>query len=393
MLNGRVQWTRPDSYAISTTCRSPTLVSVGSGPHEIAKRVEERVAYCCRRDSAAGRQRPRRAPASRVVRVDDRTGRVGRAVDAVGADARRRDIRRPPARAAQPSPARTPGCGRRGPRPPTVTVVSPAEITHTGRGIDRRSFAQHASTWSAPATRASPVIGSATDVDVIAERFGCGPRAVERAALRPDDARVRVGQAAAGLRRFRQIEPRCAALEPRRRPPADTRRGRHARSRIAQRVGERGGVGHGRSGGNHRQVVADDVGDGQRQHRATRRGRELTTFDRRQVLAHRVQLVDVGALLHQQPRASAACPRATAPRQAAPSAPNRPRQQHDQQLAGARSRRHVAARVARRRRCPRSDTDVRRSATSRPRAGRAGRLGTDPEHADGSARCTMRRTH
>ena len=69
-------------------------------------------------------------------RIDDGAGGIGRAVDAICADTRRRDVQR----RALGHRLRHRECklliATALPVPLTVTVVSPEAITHTGRGID-----------------------------------------------------------------------------------------------------------------------------------------------------------------------------------------------------------------------------------------------------------------
>ena len=67
-----------------------------------------------------------------------------------------------------------------------------------------------------------------------------------------------------------------------------------------ERRRERTVVRHGWPGRDHREVVSDDIGNREREHVSTRRERELAALDRGQMLAHGVQLVDVGPLLHQR---------------------------------------------------------------------------------------------
>ena len=69
------------------------------------------------------------------------------------------------------------------------------------------------------------------------------------------------------------------------------------------RLGEGGRIGHGRARGDHRRVVAGDVGNGERHHLSRRRGGgEPAALDGGEVLAHAVDLADGCAALEQRPR-------------------------------------------------------------------------------------------
>ena len=80
---------------------------------------------------------------------------------------------------------------------------------------------------------------------------------------------------------------------------------RHDRRRIridaaeppkhVQGIFERRRIGHRRSRGDEAQIVADDVGNRERPAPARRARRELSSFDSGEVLAHRVERMDVGA--------------------------------------------------------------------------------------------------
>ena len=74
-------------------------------------------------------------------------------------------------------------------------------------------------------------------------------------------------------------------------------------SRIAAAAGERRCVGRRGPRADHVQIVADHVGEQQRFHRRRgRQARQLSALDPRDVLAHRVDLVDVRAARQQQSR-------------------------------------------------------------------------------------------
>ena len=107
-----------------------------------------------------------------------------------------------------------------------------------------------------------------------------------------------------------------------------------------ERRGKRAVVGHRRSRGDDREIVADDIGHRQREHVPARRERELAALDRGQMLAHGVQLVDVGPLLHE--RASGPLLRVERNLRRRQRHQRRPsaRQQHEQQIAFARRGRH-----------------------------------------------------
>ena len=104
-----------------------------------------------------------------------------------------------------------------------------------------------------------------------------------------------------------------------------------------ERVGERRGVGHGGARSDGREVVAHDVGQHQADHARRRRGaRQPAALEPREVLAHRVQLVDRRARAQEQrgralPCPSSVMPSAGAGQQGGGSA----REQHQQEVVAA----------------------------------------------------------
>ena len=67
-------------------------------------------------------------------------------------------------------------------------------------------------------------------------------------------------------------------------------------------IGERGGIGHGRARADGGRIVARHVGDGEREHARGRGLAQAPALDARDVPAHRVHLVDVGAAFEQPAR-------------------------------------------------------------------------------------------
>ena len=222
-----------------------------------------------------------------------RAGIVLAAVDAVGVAGEREDAgQRRRARAARPS--RNSALRPPRPLPRTVTVVSPPESSTAGgrqpagRGA-RTERAMPAMTR--PTSRASPSIASPRISGVDAGRARHGGRRFEARLRRGDDD---------GLARRRAADRRASASRPR--APRDGARDRRRRRRC------RSGRGSPRASA---KVVgsatvgpeAIDAGSspGTSEMRSvTTRGRiggggEPAALDRREVLAHRVHLADVGA--------------------------------------------------------------------------------------------------
>ena len=163
---------------------------------------------------AAARQRRAVDEAARRVRrtIDRRRSRRSGTRPARGA----RRARRPTASAS--SWLRPPL-----PRPTTRTVVSPAPITHTGRG-SRRETSSARATNAGPASRASPTIGASIVIVEKPRSMAAFARGVHRVGAAADQVPRRPRQPRIpGLRRLRQRRrarrPRGAAG----RPAADAR--------------------------------------------------------------------------------------------------------------------------------------------------------------------------
>ena len=178
------------------------------------------------------------------------------------------------------------------PFPDTVTVVSPEAITHSGRSVDARA-AIAPTCAQAAASRASPVIGSSTTRrDSRATRRSA--RAIDCAALRTDDPRVcarAVGSPAFGVsgnlqpsRPAQPVHPGLGIFD----VTATARRGRRA---PAHRCCRRGRSAPTRSPTGSSPTTSEIASVST----VRRCRRELPALDRRQVLAHGVELVDVGA--------------------------------------------------------------------------------------------------
>ena len=230
-------------------------------------------------------------------------------------------------RAPRPAPAGIRRCARRGRCPRTVTVVSPPDSSTAGRP------------HRAAPTRNCPVGSLERD-------RGMHARHVARLALdavaqhdRRDAARSAAAAAASSacLRARDQLEPcfrrrgspgfgvsSSAGGEMGERPRPARRCGISRASRAHRRklVGS-GTVG---PGGDHRRIVARHVGDRQGHDPCRRRGRgEAAALDRREMLAHAVDLADRGARSQQCPRHRLLVGRASAPAPAASAAPSRRR--------------------------------------------------------------------
>ena len=130
--------------------------------------------------------------------------------------------------------------------------------------------------------------------DVIPQRPGFAGRSVHRVAAAADDRRCRAYEPrVAGLRRFGHVA--ASALG----------KTRHDGARVcgflaepAQNVGrlaKRARVCDCRSRGDHAEIVSDHVRDGKRPARAGRACREPAALDRRQVLPHGVEGVNISA--------------------------------------------------------------------------------------------------
>ena len=206
----------------------------------------------------------------------------------------------------RPSSARASASAYSWLRPPrpwalrTVTESSPPLMMATLRPA---ALASRASAACVRATsRASPVTRIAQIDHLVALALGQRSRGGERGGGGGDDAVLGAGEGRiAGLGRLvGRIGERC--LDGRRQRQAQRLHGRPAPVEHGARVGERGGVGNGRAGADGGRVVARHVGDGERQHGRSSGLAQAAALDARDVAAHRVHLVDVGAALEEPAR-------------------------------------------------------------------------------------------
>ena len=237
---------------------------------EIAERVRRMRRSCCRARSRSGEQvRPARRAAS-VVEIDDRAGRVGRAVDAVGAR-----------RCASARRVRISASGCASGEREFLIASALARARHVNRRLAARDHAQRTRPLVAlrPATRCEVRRGrrraprrrpaSSDAHDVVAEARGLRGRAGHRVAPRlPMTSRVardRRGSPGFGVsahrRRGARVEPRDDGRRIGRRAAEPVARTSSASANVA-------GIGDRRSGCDDAQIVADDVGDGERAARA-----------------------------------------------------------------------------------------------------------------------------
>ena len=244
----------------------------------------------------------------RVVSSTTPPAAVARTVDAVGGEARhhgaaRESVERPGRR---PPPA--PGCGRPGRAPHGDRGLATGQQAHGGRAGRSRfldALPQDRRRGRAPPRAPRP--RAAWSGRAGAARAG-GPRSPPRSTL------SRLLPTTASRRARKRGSPGfgVSASSPRARPrsvrapPHRPRRARRAaparRAPCANVVGS-GTVG---TGGDRGQVVADDVGEREAPTAGRRaRAREAAALEARQVLAHRVQLVD-GRAGPQQERPSCA---------------------------------------------------------------------------------------
>ncbi len=130
--------------------------------------------------------------------------------------------------------------------------------------------------------------------DVISQRLGYARRAVHRVAPAADDHRGRVHEApVARLRRFRQVA--ASAPGKTRHDRAGVRRLSSEPAQDIERVAKRRRIRHRRSRRDRAEIVADHIRDRERSTRAGRMCREPAPFNRRHVLPHGVEGVDIGA--------------------------------------------------------------------------------------------------
>ena len=367
---------------------SPTLVPCRSGPDEIAEAIEKGIRIVVVVSRRRDRRSRRSCARSNVVRVDDGARRVSRAVDAVGADARRRRRAPPSAPSARATasvnswlrpPLPRPGHGHRG--------LARRQITHSGRGDGRRQ--PRDARRHAPRRRRAPRRSPARRRRARDSRALRPPARAPSMAPRcgPITARVRTRQARiAGARRLRHgspAAPRSQPLDDRRRERARRRRGASSTASASANVLGRRTVGPEAITDRSSPTTSDTASVSIAA--AARRG-EQPALDRRQVLADGVQLVDVGARFEQRGARSAACPRASALGRQRHQRRAAARQQHEQQLVGA----HARAPVASARRAP-ATLPVGRQ---RMPAGRATRCpAAAPASRPGRCRASPQRRH
>ena len=257
-----------------------------------------------------------------------------------------------------PSRTRTPDCGRPCPVPRTVTVVSPEESRTPGRGIDAIALRDALRCAAAPprALRRSPARRRRARDSRAPRR-----RAVRRRSRRAADRSPAPSARAAADRRSRRLRHVAGGAAHETiddgvgidRATAASRPARRARRRTCCR---------------RRTVGPDAITDRSSPTTSDTASvstvpaprRELSALDRRQMLAHGVQLVDVRALLHQR---RAVCCFAVERNRPAPAAPSAPSRRPTAARAADRVRRTrppPRARAARRPRCRRPAADARR---------------------------------
>ena len=256
-----------EHHAIENDLQIADVGAGGTGANQIADPIEERVRVVVVEIASGARARPRRPAQMLCESTMAPAASVGPSMPSVPtlAAATSRAER---GRATAPSRMRTPDCGRPCRLPVTVTVVSPGG-NHARPAA--AALAMRAATsrhvLPARASRASPVTGSCDDMHVIAERFGRTSRAVDRAALRADHpCRGARQPRVADRRRLRHVA-RGARDADDRPPLPDRSRARRGASSTSSASANVLSSAHGRSRRDDRQVVADDVGHRQRQHR------------------------------------------------------------------------------------------------------------------------------
>ena len=190
------------------------------------------------------------------------------------------------------------------PDPRSVTVVSPPAMMQAGRGSGWPLSASSRATAASirPASRASAcrkVVSSS--VLKPAARAAASAASAAWRLLPTIRLCTRAKRGSPGLSVSAYLAGHTA-------PQAiDDRRGRIGHHAVALQhrvgIGERAGVGHGRAGADHIERVADHVGENQRDHAGrVRQPRQPAALDLIEVLAQRVDLVDIRPAAQQDAR-------------------------------------------------------------------------------------------